>query len=286
MRILAAMKRVLAMLLLALFSISVASAYDLTINKVDIEYDDYDGNDGGVLYDFKTNTMQFMAHEKLNEREIKITIYNYDSSINRMFIIYIPQQFYLDDDGITLLCCVEGRFEDRFELRLTRNLFTESGLIEGVIYCKDIAGNDYALIINENSKILCEYKFEFEDEDHYLGDLVDPSLVGGKVMFENGFMLNPSSSGINAIATDVNKSVVTPNPTNGAAAVVISWDYELLEDGQLNVIDLDGRQVYTQSLKAGTHKATISTSRLAPGNYIYVVQAANGYSTTGKLVVN
>lgn len=95
-----------------------------------------------------------------------------------------------------------------------------------------------------------------------------------------------ATAGINDVKADEHSSIVSPNPSNGAASVEVSWDYTLLDDAQLNVMNMDGKLLHTQAVKSGTRKTSLSTSRFPAGTYIYVVHGSNGYTSTGKFIIN
>ena len=253
----------------------------LSISRVtrpsNISDDEYLWQD--VIYDFESKTMNPIYTNAINDRQIEVTVYEHDFKINRTFTITLPEG-YTDLDGFCAMNYLGGRFENSHYFKLTKNLFTKSGLIEGILACKDSSGENVLLFIDEKSKILGSC------DDYDLGYLIDPELVNGKIIFTRGIMVDNEGSGIQSIYSDQTSSSVSPNPTNGANSVAISWDYELLEDGELIVVGIDGKLVHTQTIKAGTRNASLSTGRLAAGGYIYVVKAKNGYISTGKIIVN
>lgn len=282
------------MILLVMALTATAEEYELTFDKrMEVT------GDPRCAVDFKTNTMNIITKEILNERQIKVTIWDHDlSQITQEFTITIPQAYKFDKadpEGERIvfknLGAIEGVLDayDGPYVELAKNLFTESGLYESIILCYDNSGNFVNLFIDETSKILGIYEGKL---NHFIsGSLMN----GGKILFESKdnndgptefVVVTCNTSGINTVSADNSSSSVSPNPSNGAASVEVSWDYTLLDDAQLNVVDMDGKLVHTQAVKAGNRKANLSTSRFATGTYIYVVHGSNGYTSTGKFVIN
>lgn len=166
----------------------------------------------------------------------------------------------------------------------SRNLFTKRELFECVVCCSNNNNEKLFLIVDENSNILGEIPSDIVP--FFWGQTMNPIYVEGRTIFSNGLIIKDESSGINSVNADSNPSSVSPNPSNGAASIEVNWDYTLLDDALLNVIDMEGKLVHTQTIKSGSRKTHLTTSRFAPGTYIYVVQGSNGYTTTGKLIIN
>lgn len=266
----------MAVIVAAISVMAVYANVQLKITKVG-DYDDISSG-GEVLWDYETKEIKFIDQNVLNNRQINVVVYNLDLSVEKEFTITVPQNYTIDYQ-FKELAFLQGWFSNHFYLHLTKNIFTKTGLIEGILRCTDASNNTCYLFINENSEILAE-----TNED--LDELIDPALTGGAIIFEPGYIVTPITSGINSINEDSKTSLVMPNPTNGAPVVTIRWDYDLIEDGQLSIVDLEGKTVYSQRLKAGSRKVDIPTRRLATGAYIYVVYTLNGTTTTGKVVVN
>ena len=263
-------RKILTIIMLMLF---VPSCFaQLSITKATIPSSFIDGKWDEVMMDFDTNTISPISY-KAEDGQIEVTVYNYDFSILRQFVIKAPEG--RKNIGLCQFGYLGGRMDEpSFHFSLTKNLFTETGLIECLV-----EDNGKYWFIDENNRILGEFEGE-------IGKLIDPQLTRGKIVFDNGVMVDNEGSGIQSIYSNQSSSSISPNPTNGANSVAISWDYELLEDGELIVVDIDGKLIHTQSIKAGSRNATLSTGRFACGNYIYVVRAANGYTSTGKLIIN
>lgn len=280
------------MLLMALTV--TAEEYELTFDKrMEVS------GDPRCAVDFKTNSMNIITKEILNERQIKVSIWDHDlSQTTQEFTITIPQAYKFakadpwgDREVFKVLGAIGGVLDahDGPYVELAKNLFTDSNLYESIIMCYDNSDNRVNLFIDETSKILGIYEGK-------LGDFISGSIMnGGKILFEakdnpddpTGLVVVTSNtSGINSVMADNSSSFVSPNPSNGAASVEVSWDYTLLDDAQLNVVDMDGKLVHTQAIKSGNRKTNLSTSRFSTGTYIYIVHGSNGYTSTGKFVIN
>ena len=280
-----------------------ASAYELTITKLDMSkfgdennwdhehYWDY------AAFDFKTQTLYPINISKAeSSNKINIAVYNLDfTTIQRSFTISIPQGYSINshDEHASIYFGIVRMSSDYGSMKpdqggpviyLTKNLFTKRELFECVVSCSNNSDERLYLIVDENSKVLGEIPSDIAPG--FGGLTMNPIYVEGRTIFANGLIITDNSSSINAINADTNPSSVSPNPSNGAASVEVNWDYTLLDDAQLNVIDMEGKLVYTQTIKSGSRKTSLSTSRFAPGSYIYVIQGINGYTSTGKLIIN
>lgn len=253
-----------------------SNAYDLIIEgpkSSNISDDPWEH----VACDFKSNTIYPIEFQYLNEHQMKVVLWDNDFSNSRDIVITFPPEYNLPTRYIDEYMVCLGHFSGDVNVMLSMNLFSNSGLLEGVIKLDNVY-----LFFDENSKVLGVYP----RGSNNLGCLINPELVGGKLIFENGVTVyNTNDSGIQSILHE-KPSSVSPNPSNGATNVEINWDFIILDDAQLNVIDIDGKLVHTQTIKAGNRKTNLSTSHFASGTYIYVVQGNNGYTLTGKFVIN
>ncbi len=207
MKNLTALKHFVAILLLT-FTATTATAYDLTFTKTD-----FHDNDPCCVYDFKSNTINFIEMQIVDNHQLKVTVWKKDlSSIEKEFALNIPQEyslncnsFYDAEDHIVTLGRTSGHVrswdKDGIDIIFTRYLFTNSGLIEGVIeVCDDSDGHTY-LFMDENSKLLGIYKSE-----NSLGYLISPELTGN-IIFEGGVRItsnNPGSATNTSGRGDVN----------------------------------------------------------------------------------
>jgi len=239
-------------------------------------YDDYPWD--MVLMDYDTNTISPVSINE-NGGKVEITVFDADFSIKQHFTITTPAGY--KDLEMCSLGYLGGRMDEpSFRLYLTRNLFTKNGLIEGVFECTDYSGNDVSLFINENNVVIGRYDGRIE------GRLIDPMLVGGRVMFSSGVMVVTDDSGINSIREDMFHSSVRPNPSHGAMTVFISLEQEVPEDGNLMILDLGGKLVHCQMIKAHTRQIQLVTRQLPHGTYLYLVHSSNGCTSTGKLIID
>lgn len=274
-------KRIITLFLLFMALTVTAEDYVLTFDKK-IEISE----DPCCAFDFRSNTMNIITQELLNERQIKVSIWDHDlSQIVQEFTITIPQA-YKTYYGFMSLGGIGLYGNDGPYVKLAKNLFTDSGLYESIIECYGNNNQRVSLFIDETSRILGIYEGRLENFTS------GPLMNGGKIIFESSdaptglVVVTCKTSGINSVMADNSSSLVFPTPSNGAASVEVSWDYTLLDDAQLNVVDMDGKLVHTQSIRAGNRKTSLSTSRFSSGTYIYIVHGSNGYTSTGKFVIN
>ena len=254
-----------------------------------------------AAFDFKTKTLYPVSINRAeSSNNIVVEVYNLDfSTIQRSFTITIPQGYSIIDKdqdydsnnelyrGIIMMSYEYGSMkpdEGGPSIYFSRNLFTKRELFECVVCCSNNNNEKLFLIVDENSNILGEIPSDIVP--YFWGQTMNPIYVEGRTIFSNGLIIKDESSGINSVNADSNPSSVSPNPSNGAASIEVNWDYTLLDDALLNVIDMEGKLVHTQTIKSGSRKTHLTTSRFAPGTYIYVVQGSNGYTTTGKLIIN
>lgn len=297
-------KRILTFVLLIIAMATTAMAQDLTITKLDMSNFGTSNNSWNyAAFDFKTQTLYPVGINRAeSSNSINIWVCNLDfTTTKKSFTITVPQKYSITDreslsngniinyftHGLVQMSCGYGTMQSDSggpRIYLTKNLFTKRGLFECVVGCTNNNNEMVYLIIDENSKVLGEIPSDISPMFHFY--TMNPIYVEGKTIFSNGLVITDNSSGINSVSADSNPSSVSPNPSNGAASVEINWNYTLLDDAQLNVIDLDGKLVHTQTVRAGNRKASLSTTRFAAGTYIYVVQGSNGYVTTGKLIIN
>lgn len=282
--------------------VTAASAYELTITQLDMsKFGTYPHRWEFAAFDFKTQTLYPVSINRAeSSNNIVVEVYNLDfSTIQRSFTITIPQGYSIIDKdqdyasnnelyrGIIRMSSGYGSMkpdEGGPRIYFSRNLFTKRELFECVVCCSNNNNEKLFLIVDENSNILGEIPSDIVP--YFWGQTMNPIYVEGRTIFSNGLIIKDESSGINSVNADSNPSSVSPNSSNGAASIEVNWDYTLLDDALLNVIDMEGKLVHTQTIKSGSRKTHLTTSRFAPGTYIYVVQGSNGYTTTGKLIIN
>lgn len=248
-------------------------------------------NDAVLFYNINTNSIKLMTIEESNNYSyIKYTIYNYNGSIWKSFTLTPPNGY----DYISYTIQLSQDFHGY--IYATDDYFNDDDLVEVVVRAwKDgIPYGDYreypTFMMNENNQVVVDFDALGLDAYYFRGFF--PAKTGGFFYFRskyNGdiYILDLNdTSGINTVAADNNSGSVSPNPSNGAASVEVSWDYTLLDDAQLNVVDMDGKLVHTQAIKSGNRKTNLSTSRFSTGTYIYIVHGSNGYTSTGKFVIN
>lgn len=295
-------KRILNFIMLVATIVTAASAYELTITQLDMsKFGTYPHRWEFAAFDFKTQTLYPVSINRAeSSNNIVVEVYNLDfSTIQRSFTITIPQGYSIIDTdrdydsnnelyrGIIMMSYEYGSMkpdEGGPSIYFSRNLFTKRELFECVVCCSNNNNEKLFLIVDENSNILGEIPSDIVP--FFWGQTMNPIYVEGRTIFSNGLIIKDESSGINSVNADSNPSSVSPNPSNGAASIEVNWDYTLLDDALLNVIDMEGKLVHTQTIKSGSRKTHLTTSRFAPGTYIYVVQGSNGYTTTGKLIIN
>ena len=299
-------KRILNFIMLAATIVTAASAYELTITQLDMskfcdeKSSEYPHRWEVAAFDFKTQTLYPVSINRAeSSNNIAVEVYNLDfSTIQRSFTITIPQGYSIMDEdyaynnndlyrGIILMSWKYGSMkpdEGGPKIYFSRNLFTKRELFECVVCCSNNNNETLFLIVDENSNILGEIPSNIVPS--FWGQTMNPIYVEGRTIFSNGLIIKDESSGINSVNADSNPSSVSPNPSNGAASIEVNWDYTLLDDALLNVIDMEGKLVHTQTIKSGSRKTHLTTSRFAPGTYIYVVQGSNGYTSSGKLIIN
>lgn len=295
-------KRILNFIMLVATIVTAASAYELTITQLDMsKFGTYPHRWEFAAFDFKTKTLYPVSINRAeSSNNIVVEVYNLDfSTIQRSFTITIPQGYSIIDTdqdyasnnelyrGIIRMSSEYGSMapdEGGPGIYFSRNLFTKRELFECVVCCSNNNNEKLFLIVDENSNILGEIPSDIVP--FFWGQTMNPIYVEGRTIFSNGLIIKDESSGINSVNADSNPSSVSPNPSNGAASIEVNWDYTLLDDALLNVIDMEGKLVHTQTIKSGSRKTHLTTSRFAPGTYIYVVQGSNGYTTTGKLIIN
>lgn len=295
-------KRILNFIMLVATIVTAASAYELTITQLDMsKFGTYPHRWEFAAFDFKTQTLYPVSINRAeSSNNIVVEVYNLDfSTIQRSFTITIPQGYSIIDKdqdyasnnglyrGIIRMSSGYGSMkpdEGGPRIYFSRNLFTKRELFECVVCCSNNNNEKLFLIVDENSNILGEIPSDIVP--YFWGQTMNPIYVEGRTIFSNGLIIKDESSGINSVNADSNPSSVSPNPSNGAASIEVNWDYTLLDDALLNVIDMEGKLVHTQTIKSGSRKTHLTTSRFAPGTYIYVVQGSNGYTTTGKLIIN
>ena len=295
-------KRILNFIMLVATIVTAASAYELTITQLDMsKFGTYPHQWEFAAFDFKTQTLYPVSINRAeSSNNIVVEVYNLDfSTIQRSFTITIPQGYSIIDKdqdydsnnelyrGIIMMSYEYGSMkpdEGGPSIYFSRNLFTKRELFECVVCCSNNNNEKLFLIVDENSNILGEIPSDIVP--FFWGQTMNPIYVEGRTIFSNGLIIKDESSGINSVNADSNPSSVSPNPSNGAASIEVNWDYTLLDDALLNVIDMEGKLVHTQTIKSGSRKTHLKTSRFAPGTYIYVVQGSNGYTTTGKLIIN
>lgn len=295
-------KRILNFIMLVATIVTAASAYELTITQLDMsKFGTYPHRWEFAAFDFKTQTLYPVSINRAeSSNNIVVEVYNLDfSTIQRSFTITIPQGYSIIDKdqdyasnnklyrGIIRMSSGYGSMkpdEGGPSIYFSRNLFTKRELFECVVCCSNNNNEKLFLIVDENSNILGEIPSDIVP--FFWGQTMNPIYVEGRTIFSNGLIIKDESSGINSVNADSNPSSVSPNPSNGAASIEVNWDYTLLDDALLNVIDMEGKLVHTQTIKSGSRKTHLTTSRFAPGTYIYVVQGSNGYTTTGKLIIN
>jgi hypothetical protein len=86
---------------------------------------------------------------------------------------------------------------------------------------------------------------------------------------------------------DKNLFSVYPNPSKGA--ITVNFDLSSPSDVVLKVVDLFGKVVYQEQLNdltAGTHSQELSIRNAASGNYLLVLDCAEGKKTQKLVIVN
>lgn len=223
MKNLTTFKKLIAFVLLTLSAAITANAYDLSFTKTNYPFDVE--SDPDCIFDFKTNTINFIGMVLLNDHQLKVSVWNNDlSAITHEFILTTPQEYSLPNESYYYAatdCIVTlGQPSEHIEsgdgpwIKFAKNLFTNSGLIEGIITIRDNDSYTY-LFMDETSKLLGIYKSENEGG---LGQLLtDPQHMNGKLIFENGVV------------------VTSNNPGSGTS---ISSRGDVNSDGKVNVSDV------------------------------------------------
>lgn len=234
------------------------------------------------FYNFSSNTIKAMSYEYGNgNKSIEISIYNNNGSIWKQFTLTPPVGYSYMNEPFT----IDLISENNWYMQATDDYFNNDDLVEVLVSVETSSGSERWLVLNENNKVVIDFgDFEIRTLRTF------PAQTGGYIYLkhnEDVYILNSKDiSGINSVLADNKSGSVSPNPSNGAASVEVSWDYTLLDDAQLNVVDMDGKLVHTQIIKAGYSKTSLSTSRFSSGTYIYIVHGSNGYTSTGKFVIN
>lgn len=277
-------RKITVVLMVALLSAAPGFA-QLKIEKLNLPQgvDNYGGGERypyhNVMYNFSENSIKPVIYSESGNK-IECTIWEIDfSRIYRQFTITAPQGFR--DVNVQNLGDIAGIFADgEASMTFTQDLFNDDDLIEIVLACRDGDNKDVVLIMNERGEVLAE------SDDDVRFTILDPALTGGLIITENGYIVRKDSSSINEMSLDRHEGTVSPNPSRGANPITISWGYTLLTDGRLNVISIDGKLVHSQTVKAGTSELNLAVSHLAAGTYVYVVESDNGYTTTGKFIID
>lgn len=275
------------LLMAALVAIAPQSVAQ-TIYKSDVEDESWE-----FYYNIATHSRRALKYEPLEEwpepcTRIRITIYSFDlKSIWKQFTLVAPNGYVFRDYQPTYIC---GYDEVGFPIHVTDDLFNRDNLAEVIMYIREQNG-DYdsskMVLMNENSQVLLEFPEDADTEDF----LVSTNSGGYLYMVSEDdkkfYVIDTNaSSGVNSVMANEHPGSVSPNPSNGAATVTIDWGYTLLNAGTMTVVDMEGKLVHSQAIGEGKSRIDLKTSRLAPGTYIYVVQSDNGYTTTGKLIIN
>lgn len=274
------------LLMAALVAIAPQSVAQ-TIYKSDVE-----DESGEFYYNIATHSRRALKYEPLddwpNYTRVRITIYSFDlKSIWKQFTLVAPNGYKFSEYRPAE---IGEHNEVGFYVHVTDDLFNRDNLAEVIMYIRELNsdyGSSKAVLMNENSQVLLEFP-----EDTDTGDFLVSTNSGGYLYLESEddekfYVIDTNaSSGVNSVKANEHPGSVSPNPSNGAATVTIDWGYTLLNAGTLTVVDMEGKLVHSQAIGEGKSRIDLKTSRLAPGTYIYVVQSDNGYTTTGKLIIN
>lgn len=175
----------------------------------------------------------------------------------------------------------------------TDDFFNNDDLVEMYVAFRSTTTDDLHYgIMNENSQVLLEFPeggLLHEADLRLDGYLYCSNYQSTSENERDIYVIDtnaPADAGINSVQVDERPGSVSPNPSNGATTVSIDLGYTMLNDGQLTVVDMEGKLVHSQTIASGKRKIDLSTSHFAAGAYIYVVQTDNGYTTTGKMVIN
>jgi hypothetical protein len=117
-----------------------------------------------------------------------------------------------------------------------------------------------------------------------LYSLIEPAVIfdDAPICESMGYYKKERES--NAVDTRREKyAYISPNPTGATANLFLNLDEQ--ETGELVLRDLLGNVVLRQGIVADKTVQILNLQPLASGTYLYSVQTANGFSTTGKLVV-
>ena len=274
-------RKFMVVVILTVFS-SSASA-QLKIEKLNLPQGiDAENPYHNVMFNFTENMMRPVVVNRFDSK-IEFTVWEVDfSKIYRQFTITQPQGY--TDIEYSRLAYVSGRFEGdggSGYLTLTQDLFNDDDLIEVVINCYNSNNKGVSLIMNERSEVLAQ-----TEEGERIDYVLDPALTGGQVITSNGYIIRKGESALNEKRIDQHEGIVSPNPSSGASSITISWGYTLLNDGKLNVVSTDGKLVHSQRVKSGSSHLNLATAHLAAGSYVYILENDNGYTTTGKFIIN
>lgn len=110
--------------------------------------------------------------------------------------------------------------------------------------------------------------------DHTIGTYHETDLTKG-----NGIQVVTGLFDVNT-ANTAQRVVVYPNPASDVVQVKIDPQFH---NGQLNISDLSGHEVWSTTLKGET--TSVSVSSLPAGMYLYKVQSNGEFIGVGKLVV-
>jgi hypothetical protein len=95
-------------------------------------------------------------------------------------------------------------------------------------------------------------------------------IYGWTALDEYGYL--PAPSAVHELASGLAIGVY-PNPANDL--VTITWDASKSDEARVAVLDLAGRQVIAQSVRATGRYATLDLSALAAGSYVVRVESGN-----------
>ena len=111
------------------------------------------------------------------------------------------------------------------------------------------------------------------------GDTIVPlSLLTGQVNVPDTLNVC-SATNINSFTADLNKALsVYPNPNNGTFEVTLNGGSRV--NGELRIVDVTGRIVYTQNLDVvGFYNTTIDLTKFSKGMYTVQLRTAEGFAS-------
>ena len=97
--------------------------------------------------------------------------------------------------------------------------------------------------------------------------------------FGNYYLTVCAPNSVNAISADLNKALsVYPNPNNGTFEVKLNGGSRV--NGELKIIDVTGRVVYSQNLDVvGFYNTTVDLTKFSKGMYTVQLRTAEGFAS-------